>query len=151
MTQEVFLKELDDLGYSCNDIISLEKGIQIADSYDSHGFFIFLMNASDYPYNIYESIFLEREFVYKKRITFRINTDFEDFDACDKSMLNIVFTVMHKISKFAIFIEDTGPEYAYLVDNDIYLNNETGIWDWRSFKDFVTGRQYKIVNSNPFK
>ena len=151
MTQEIFLKELEALGYGCKNVINLESGIEIDDFFISFGFIIYLLNASDHSYNIWDSVFLERKFKFQKIIAFDLNNEFEDFDICYKNMLNIVFTVMHKISKFAIFIEDTGPEYAYLVDNDIYLNNETGIWDWRSFKDFVTGRQYKIVNSNPFK
>lgn len=137
LSKEILIGKIESLGYSCNKIETLTKGICINLNKEI-GFSIFLVRTNNYPYNSWESNFTESKFTFEKILIFRFAKEYSEFEKRYDTMLKILFELAIEINEEAIFISNGDTELCFFRGNkDILLNNETGIWDSNCFRDIL--------------
>lgn len=106
--------------------------------FEELGFYVYLTDAGNYPYNSWITIFYEKEFVFERTLQFRFDKEYEDLEKRYSIMLSIVFELMLNIREEAIFISNDDRELCLFKENGgILLNNQDGIWNRSCFKDII--------------
>ncbi|OAB42114.1 SitI3 family protein [Paenibacillus glacialis] len=142
LTKEILINEMEILGYNCKEIITLQKGIQIADLFNEIGFYIFLMDTSDSLFG-WESEFLENDFKNKQGLVFRLNNDY-DTEKAVVNMFAIIFNLLNRTNtNVLLLLNDV--EILYRENGDFYINNKFGYWDNESYHRFIEKLNYKTL------
>lgn len=140
LTEKILIGKFEELGLLCNNIENLDKGINI-DFNAELGFSVYLIDAGEFPYNSWETIFYETDFAFEKILGFRFDDDYIDLEKRYKIMLTIVFNLMLELKENAIFISNGDTELClFKQDSKIYINTKTGIWDRSFFRDIIIGK-----------
>ena len=69
---EILVKKIESLGLSCSKIEHQAKGICI-DLSEEIGFYLFLFDVGNYPYNSWETTFLTEDFTFERTLQFRMD------------------------------------------------------------------------------
>ena len=137
LNKEILVKAFEDLGYVSKSMELLAKGICL-DYFEELGFLVYLTDGGDYPYNRWDTIFYEKEFIVESTLDFHFNKQYEDNEKRYWVMLSVVFTLMMNIGEEAILISNYDTELCLFKENgQVLLNNQNGIWKWGCFKDFI--------------
>ena len=148
LTKEMLMRKIESMGYTCNHMEQLPKGIAII-LYEQVGFEVFLLeyNQNDY-YRVWDIGFLEREFTYEKSLSFRWDKFYPDVDQQYKVMLKLIFELMDELNEEALLLGSGSGEYCFFRENAPLLLNseyESSIWKWRHFKDMIADREVAYV------
>lgn len=145
LSEEILIKKIESLGYSCDKLERLEEGISI-NLNEEIGFSMFLFDSENYPYNCWETIFLEDDFVIEKTLTFRMLKEYLDFEKRYNTMLKIVFDLATELNGGAILVSNGDTELCFFRrDKKILLNNESGIWSSDCFREIIVNRDVCYV------
>lgn len=146
LTEETLVKKIETVGYSCDKIEQLAKGICI-DLNEEIGFSVFLFDSGSYPYNSWESIFLENDFISKRTLEFRMLKEYFEFEKRYNVMLKILFDLATELNEDAILVSNGDTELCFFRENKaILLNNESGIWGRDCFRDIIVNRDVCFFN-----
>lgn len=144
LSNEILAGKIESLGYLCNNIEFLEKGICI-NLNNEIGFSIFLINTNNSQYNSWETNFMENEFEFERSLKFRMTKDYFKFKECYSVMLRILFDLVIDLNEEAIFINNGDTELCIFRENrTILVNNENGIWESCCFKDIIEEKKYGL-------
>lgn len=145
LTEGVLVKKIEELGYVNNSIEQLSKGIAV-NLYDKVGFSAYLFDSGNYPYNTWETIFLEEDFIYERVLEFRLDKEYSDLEKRYLVILNIIFNLAEELKENAILISNGDTELAFFKeDSTIILNNESGIWNKKYFKDMLLNKNIQYL------
>ena len=140
LNEQILIKTFEDLGFKIENIERLSKGICI-DFFEELGFYVYLTDASNYPYNSWKTMFSEEEFVYERTLQFRFDKEYEDLGKRYSVMLSVVFGLLINLKEEAIFISNDDKELCLFKENGkIILNNEDEIWNRNYFKDVILNK-----------
>lgn len=140
LSEEVLIKKIESLGYSCNRIEQLAKGICI-NLNEEVGFSVFLFDSGDYPYNSWETNFLENDFISERTLAIRMVKEYYELEKRYNIMLKILFDIATELNEDAILVSNGDTELCFFRENEaILLNNESGIWSKDCFKDIILNR-----------
>lgn len=146
LTEAVLVKQIEELGYMSNNIEQLAKGIAI-DLNDEVGFSAYLFDSRNYPYNAWETIFLEDDFIYERVLEFRLNKGYSNIEKRYLVILNIIFNLAEELKENAILISNGDTELCFFKeDSTIILNNESEIWNKKYFKDIISNKNTQYFN-----
>ena len=146
LTEAVLVKQIEELGYMSNNIEQLAKGIAI-DLNDEVGFSAYLFDSRNYPYNAWETIFLEDDFIYERVLEFRLNKGYSNIEKRYLVILNIIFNLAEELKENAILISNGDTELCFFKeDSTIILNNESEIWNKKYFKDIISNKNTQYIN-----
>ena len=141
LSEDILVKKIESLGYLCNKIERISKGICI-NLNEEIGFSVFLFNSGNYPYNSWETIFFEGDFISERILKFRMVKEYLDFEKRYNVMLIILFDLMAELNEEAILLSNGDTELCYFRRNkSILLNNESGIWSQSCFRDIIVNRE----------
>ena len=101
LTEQILKKEFENLGYESKHIETISKGICI-DFMEELGFYVYLIDASNYPYNRWTTKFLEEEFVFERTLQFRFDKEFDNLEKRYTVMLSVVFRLLINIKEEAL-------------------------------------------------
>ncbi len=146
LSVEDLTKKVASLGYCCDRLEKLDKGIGIS-LQEEIGFSIFLVDSPRFPYNRWETIFLSNDFTFQKVLRFRFNKDYDDYRRRYIEMLETIFDLMDEIKQDAILVRDEVELCYFRKDNQIILNNESGIWDKECFRDFIQNKNIRYIDT----
>ena len=85
---EILVKKIESLGLSCSKIEHQAKGICI-DLSEEIGFYLFLFDVGNYPYNSWETTFLTEDFTFERTLQFRMDKGYFDIEKRYGVMLRI--------------------------------------------------------------
>lgn len=140
LTKEILIKKFEEMGYTCDQIEDLPKGINI-DLNAKLGYSVYLIDAGSYPYNGWQTNFTETEFVFERTLGFRFDKEYEDLEKRYKTMLSVIFDLILDMNEEAIFISNGDTELCMFEhDKKICLNNKSEIWNRNYFKDVIVGK-----------
>lgn len=140
LNEKILIKAFRDLGFNSKNLEALPHGIGI-DFFEELGFYVYLTDAGNYPYNSWITIFEEGEFVFERTLEVCFDKFCEYWEKRYSIMLTIVFDLMLNISEEAIFISNDDKEICLFKGNgEILLNNQDGIWDRICFKDIILNK-----------
>lgn len=143
LSEEILLKKIQLMGYSCNCVERLPNGGIAVLLYEQIGFAVFLFDSNGYPYNGWDSDFLKREFICERKLTFRWDKFYPDIELQYEVMLKIIFELMDELNEEALLLGSGSEEMcAFREDEATLLNNESGIWDRKYFKDIIADRTF---------
>lgn len=146
LSEETLVKKIETVGYSCDKIEQLAKGICI-DLNEEIGFSVFLFDSGSYPYNSWESIFLENDFISKRTLEFRMLKEYSKFEKRYNVMLKILFDLATELNEDAILVRNGDTELCFFRENKaVLLNNESGIWNRDCFRDIIMNRDVCYIN-----
>ena len=141
--EETLIRKLEGMGYTCNSVERLPKGISI-DLNNEVGFIVYLTNTPKYPYNSWNSSFYNNEFIFIQTLRFRLLKEYDDLEKRYKVMLSIIFDLMK--DKEAIFISNGDSELClFKQDGGICLHNKSEIWNRQYFKDIITDKNVEYL------
>lgn len=144
LSEELLIKRFSLLGHDCNSIENVGNGISI-DLSDELGFFVHFIKSRNYPFNSCETIFLDRDFVFKQVLGFRFAKEYENFENRYQIMLSVIFGLMQELEERAIFLNNDSGELCFFNNGKIYLNNQSGIWTQNPFQEIVLSQNAKSV------
>ena len=137
---EILVKKIESLGLSCSKIEHLAKGICI-DLSEEIGFYLFLFDVGNYPYNSWETTFLTEDFTFERTLQFRMDKGYFDIEKRYGVMLRILFDLTEELNEEAILVWCGGEEMCFFrEDKPVLLNNESGIWSRACFQDVIADR-----------
>jgi len=137
---EILVKKIESLGLSCSKIEHQAKGICI-DLSEEIGFYLFLFDVGNYPYNSWETIFLTEDFTFERTLQFRMDKGYFDIEKRYGVMLRILFDLTEELNEEAILVWCGGEEMCFFrEDKPVLLNNESGIWSRACFQDVIADR-----------
>lgn len=140
LDSKILIKAFEDLGFRSKNTEILPNGICM-DFFEELGFDVYLTDAGNYPYNSWETIFGDKEFVFERTLQFRFDKEYEDWEKRYSIMLTIIFGLLSGIRDEAILINSGGTELCFWKENgDIILNNQEGIWNHNCFKDIIRNK-----------
>lgn len=146
LSDDILLKKIQSMGYSCNCVEQLKRGGVAISLYEQTGFAVFLYDSDSYPFNGWDSYFLKREFIWKRSLSFRWDKTYSDVEQQYKIMLKIIFELMEELNEEAVLLGSGSEELCvFREDEAILLNNESGIWGWKHFKDIIADRDFVYV------
>ena len=79
LSKEVLVSKIESLGFQCSKIELLDKGICIHLN-EQIGFWVFLLDAGNYPYNSWETIFSSEDFTFERILKFRMVKEYSYFE-----------------------------------------------------------------------
>lgn len=145
LTEKILIKKLETMGYMCDFIEKLPKGIAI-NLNERLGVSIYLINARSYPFNSWCTSFYKEEYIFQQILEFRFIKDFNDWKKRYKGMLSIVFDLMLDLQEEALFISNEDNELCmFKEDGKIYLKNKSKIWDKNFFKDIIIDKKVEYI------
>lgn len=148
LSEDILLKKIQSMGYSCTDMEQLPRGGLAVFLYEQTGFAVFLSDSGSYPFNGWDIEFLKREFIWERRLSFRWDKFYTDIEQQYKVMLKIIFELMDELNEEAVLLGGGGEELCvFREDEATLLNNESGIWGQKYFKDIVADRKFVYVES----
>lgn len=107
---------------------------------------MFLFDSGNYPYNIWETKFLENDFISKKTLEFRMAKDFCEYKKRYELILKIIFDLSLELNEEAILISNGDIELCFIKENrEILLNNESGIWDNDCFRESIRNKNVSYI------
>ena len=110
------------------------------DFFEELGFYVYLADAGNYPYNSWITKFGE-EFAFERTLEFRFDKEYKYLEKRYSIMLAIVFGLMLSLGEEAIFISNDDKELCLFKENgEVLLNNEDGIWNQNYFKDIILNK-----------
>ena len=137
---EILVKKIESLGLSCSKIEHQAKGICI-DLSEDIGFYLFLFDVGNYPYNSWETTFLTEDFTFERTLQFRMDKGYFDIEKRYGVMLRILFDLTEELNEEAILVWCGGEEMCFFrEDKPVLLNNESGIWSRACFQDVIADR-----------
>lgn len=137
---EILVKKIESLGLSCSKIEHQAKGICI-DLSEEIGFYLFLFDVGNYPYNSWETTFLTENFTFERTLQFRMDKGYFDIEKRYGVMLRILFDLTEELNEEAILVWCGGEEMCFFrEDKPVLLNNESGIWSRACFQDVIADR-----------
>ncbi len=137
---EILVKKIESLGLSCSKIEHQAKGICI-DLSEEIGFYLFLFDVGNYPYNSWETTFLTEDFTFERTLQFRMDKGYFDIEKRYGVMLRILFDLTEELNEEAILVWCGGAEMCFFrEDKPVLLNNESGIWSRACFQDVIADR-----------
>lgn len=137
---EILVKKIESLGLSCSKIEHQAKGICI-DLSEEIGFYLFLFDVGNYPYNSWETTFLTEDFTFERTLQFRMDKGYFDIEKRYGVMLRILFDLTEELNEEAILVWCGGEEMClFREDKPVLLNNESGIWSRACFQDVIADR-----------
>nr|WP_300832608.1 hypothetical protein [uncultured Acetatifactor sp.] len=137
---EILVKKIESLGLSCSKIEHQAKGICI-DLSEEIGFYLFLFDVGNYPYNSWETTFLTEDFTSERTLQFRMDKGYFDIEKRYGVMLRILFDLTEELNEEAILVWCGGEEMCFFrEDKPVLLNNESGIWSRACFQDVIADR-----------
>lgn len=140
LNEQILIRAFEDLGFKVENIEILSKGICI-DFFKELGFYVYLTDAGDFPYNSWKTIFYKEVFVFERTLEFRLNKEYEDLEKRYSVMLTLVFGLILYMREEAIFISNDDRELCLFKENgEILLNNQDEIWNRRYFKDIILNK-----------
>lgn len=147
LDEQTLIKAFEDLGYRYENIDTLPKGTCI-DLFETLGFCVYLTDVSNYPYNSWDTIFYEDEFVFERVLEFRFDKEYSDLEKRYSIMLEVVFGLLKNMREEAIFISNDDRELClFKEDGEILLNNQSGIWNRSSFKDIILNKKISYLHN----
>lgn len=145
LSEETLVKKVESLGYLCNKIEQLSKGICV-NLNEEIGFSVFLFDSGNYPNNSWETTFFEGDFISERILEFRMVKEYLDFEKRYNVMLKILFDLATELNEEAILVSNRDTELCYFRENKpILLNNESGIWSRNCFRDIIVNREVCYV------
>ena len=145
LSVEALIRKIESLGYLCNKIEHLNKGICV-NLNEEIGFLVLLFDSPEYPYNFWETNFLSHDFIFQKVLEFRLDKECSEFQKRYNIMLKIIFDLIGEINKDAILVRNGDAELCFFRENSpILLNNESGIWNMECFRDIIADREICYV------
>lgn len=145
LTGEVLIKKLEGMGYTCDSIETLPKGIGI-NLNEEVGFSIYLINAGSYPLNSWVTSFYKDEYIFQRTLEFRLVKKFNNWEKRYKVMLAVVFDLILDLKEEALLISNGDTELCmFKEDGKIYLKNKSEIWNRKFFKDIIVGKNIEYV------
>lgn len=136
------------MGFRCKAVEKIPRGVCL-DFYKELGFLLYLTDGGGYPYNHWNSIFYEEDFVVESTLEFLFNKDYEDYEKRYLIILSVVFTLMLNIREEAILISNYDTELCLFKENgEILLNRQNAIWNWGCFKDFIENKNAGYYQRN---
>ncbi|NBH36563.1 hypothetical protein D3Z58_24430 [Clostridiaceae bacterium] len=136
LDEKVLIKAFEKFGLRSKNIEILSEGICM-DFFEELGFYVYLTDGSNYPYNSWITKFGE-EFVFERTLEFRFNKEYKYLEKRYSIMVAIVFELMLSLGEEAIFINNDDKELCLFKENgEVLLNNEDGIWNQNYFKDII--------------
>lgn len=140
LSEEILIKKIESLGYLCNEIEQLSKGICV-NLNEEIGFSVFLFDSGNYPYNSWETIFLQGDFLSERILEFRMVKEYSAFEKQYTVMLKILFDLVTELNEEAILVSNGDTELCFFRENNpILLNNESGIWNKNCFRDIIVNK-----------
>lgn len=137
---EILVKKIESLGLSCSKIEHQAKG-RCIDLSEEIGFYLFLFDAGNYPYNSWETTFLTEDFTFERTLQFRMDKGYFDIEKRYGVMLRILFDLTEELNEEAILVWCGGEEMCFFrEDKPVLLNNESGIWSRACFQDVIADR-----------
>ena len=137
---EILVKKIESLGLSCSKIEHQAKGICI-DLSEEIGFYLFLFDVGNYPYNSWETTFLTEDFTIERTLQFGKDKVYFDIEKRYGVMLRILFDLTEELNEEAILVWCGGEEMCFFrEDKPVLLNNESGIWSRACFQDVIADR-----------
>jgi len=147
LTKEMLEKEFSALGYICKNFIKLDKGIILNEFQEALGFTVHLTESGDYPYDSWDTIFLDHEFLFKKSLSFRFDKSFDNVEISYKVMLTVIFNLQRKLKTNALFLGCNSNELCFFTKRSFsYLNNENVIWCNSYFRDIISDTEYEFYS-----
>ena len=145
LSKEILVKKIESLGLSCSKTEQLTKGICI-NMNDEIGFSVFLFDVGNYPYNSWETIFFEEDFILERILEFRMDKEYLKFEKRYNVMLKILFDLATELNEEAILVSNGDTELCFFRENKpVLLNNESGIWSRDFFKDIIVSRDVSYM------
>ncbi len=137
---EILVKKIESLGLSCSKIEHQAKG-RCIDLSEEIGFYLFLFDVGNYPYNSWETTFLTEDFTFERTLQFRMDKGYFDIEKRYGVMLRILFDLTEELNEEAILVWCGGEEMCFFrEDKPVLLNNESGIWSRACFQDVIADR-----------
>jgi len=145
LSKDYLVRKIESLGFSCSKVEQLAKGICI--NIDKEiGFSVYLLDAGDYPYNLWETTFLTGDFSVERTLEFRMSKEYLEPERRYNVMLNIVFDLAIELNEEAILVSNGDTELCFFrKDMPILLNNVSGIWDRECFKNIAINRNVRYI------
>ncbi len=141
ITEAILIKKLQLMGYSCNMIEKLSKGINI-DLNEAIGFSVYLIDVDNYPYNSFDTIFEKEEFIFQQILGFRYIKEYDDLQTRYNTMLTLIFDIIIELQGEAIFIDSNDTEVClFKGESKICLMNKSGIWDRNFFRNIIKDKE----------
>ena len=135
LSKEVLVRKIESLGFQCSKIELLDKGICIHLN-EQIGFWVFLLDAGNYPYNSWETIFSSEDFTFERILKFRMVKDYSYFEERYNVLLRMVFDLTAELNEEALLVNSSGTEMCFFRENEpILFNNEARIWNNDSLKN----------------
>lgn len=140
LSKDNLIKKIESLGFSCSKIEQLAKGICI-NMNEEIGFSVYLFDAGNYPYNLWETTFFAGDFILERTLEFRMVKEYLEFEKRYNVMLKILFDLTAELNEEAILVSNGDTELCFFrKDKPILLNNASGIWSRDCFKNIVANR-----------
>ncbi|MBR1701689.1 MAG: hypothetical protein IJ716_07000 [Lachnospiraceae bacterium] len=140
LSKDVLIKKIESLSFSCSKVEQLAKGICI-NLNEEIGFSAFLLDAGNYPYNLWETTFFAGDFIFERTLNFRMVMEYLNFEKRYNVMLRILFDLATELNEDAILVSNWDTELCLFRKNkSIVLNNETGVWSNDCFKNIIVNR-----------
>lgn len=128
LKEQIVTKAFEDLGFKSENIETLPKGVCI-DFFSELGFYVYLTDASNFPYNSWITNFYEEEFIFDRTLQFRFDKEYKDIEQRYAVMLSVVFGLISNLGEEAIFISNDDTEICLFKENgEILLNKENEFW-----------------------
>ncbi|MHC5218560.1 hypothetical protein ACYSNR_18130 [Enterococcus sp. LJL128] len=146
LSKEILYKKFDELGIQIAESKDLEKGIALTKFDKEIGFKSYLLDADQYPYNIWDSQMINNEFEFAQVLIFRFIKENDNLEYTYKIMLDLLFSIIEEFQVPSIFLGNGENEYAYFSEeNKMYLDNSSGIWERSYFKEVIKNRSMNIM------
>ena len=140
LSEEVLIKNIKSMGYSCNKIEPISKGVCI-NLNEEIGLSIFLFDSWNYPYNSWETILPQGIFLSERVLECRMIKDYSALEQRYNFMLKLFFDLMSELNEDAILVSNGDTELCFFRRNrPVLLNNRSGIWNRNCFEDIIVNR-----------
>ncbi len=142
ISNKMLINKIKSLGMECYNIEYLTSGLVI-DLSEELGFWIYLIDIDD---NTWETDLFEIDFVFKQSLSFRMDKEYKSVEKRYNIILKIIFEIMEEMKNSAILVNSGSEELCFFYDGGkIILNNESGIWDQKCFRDIIVGRKVSYL------
>ncbi|TYQ18271.1 UNVERIFIED_CONTAM: hypothetical protein Cloal_0693 [Acetivibrio alkalicellulosi] len=146
INEKMLVAEINNLGVSldlnCN---SEENIIDFTSTYDIYGFDITFVKNEEPPFNEYETVFLQNEFVYNQSIIFGINKE-GDFRNIYSKMLELIFNLISKGNTTAILTSTVHNDVCYFENGKkIYIKSAISFSDIIEHYSRIHGLNLSVV------
>lgn len=145
VNEGLIINELQRLGVDINNYNKEGDLVEIESTYELLGFTVTLINNKKPPYNVYETIFLEKDFAYDQVILLEFNKETDLNDSYQKA-LELVFNLMKTLGTSALLTSSVFDDICYFENStNVYIKSTVpileaitkvkGSWNVISVKD----------------